>query len=90
MNIPTAEKGSWDNLLHKLLGKDSLIIFRYNDDNDNNWSHNEKYQRDIGAVYDPLHENEQYDLSQLPYRFDSLLFFEKTSAVEPLDFIILH
>jgi len=97
MRVPPAEEGSWDNFLHQNLGTDSLIIFRSHSCpfscqdglKEPNWPYVVKGQRVIGATYNPVYDSYQYVPTQLPYRYDSLIYLENTSAIKPLNFVNL-
>jgi erythromycin esterase-like protein len=48
--------------------------------------HIPRLQRAIGVIYRPETEREShYFFTKLPYQFDSIIHFDKTTAVEPLD-----
>jgi erythromycin esterase-like protein len=84
LNLPEAEAGSWENILHNSDGgKDKLIMLHK--------LRNEKKleikigHRAIGVVYHPeLEKFGNYVPSELPKRYDAFIFIDETKALHPL------
>jgi len=83
MNVPAAQEGSWEHLLHQLSVPDKIILSKELKGNRslNKWiSH-----RAIGVVYNPQIEHlGNYVPSILPRRYDAFIFLDKTTALHPL------
>jgi len=81
MTVPPAREGSWEHRLHEEIGADALLITsELDDDADEPRGH-----RAIGVVYHPEREARgNYVPTILPSRYDALLYFEETRALQPL------
>lgn len=81
MKVPQAQKGSWEDILHKAESNNKLIILK-------NIKEKEFFdyrgQRAIGVVYDPLNEIGNYVPTILPKRYDALLYIDKSKALRPI------
>jgi len=84
MEVPEAQKGSWENLLHEVSETDKLLIM--NDFKD--VEQLTKYyivHRAIGVVYHPSKEYMgNYVPSVLPNRYDAFIYLDQTAALHPL------
>lgn len=83
--INPALEASYEYLFHQVKYNQFLLNLRAN-------TRLEKYlkiphlQRAIGVIYRPESEREShYFITKLPYQFDSIIHFDETSAVKPLD-----
>lgn len=83
MEVPPAQGGSWESLLHYALGKDTLLLlenkealskefFKYRD------------HRAIGVVYNAAQEFGNYVPTILANRYDAFFFLDTTHALSPL------
>ncbi len=84
MEVPDAQKGSWEYFLHEASPDNKLIIMDDLANNDvlmeNHFGH-----RAIGVVYNPAYEQYgNYVPSILPLRYDIFIYLEKTKALHPL------
>ncbi len=80
MLVPPAAEGSWDDLIWRLGGKSSLLIFP-----DASIPAVTMGQRAIGVVYDPAYEKYgNYVDTVLPSRYDAFIHIGETHALHPL------
>ena len=78
-------EGSYEDLFHHVKHKNFLLDLRNNKEIEH-YLHIPRLQRAIGVIYRPETERaSHYFFSRLPYQFDSIIHFDKTTAVEPLD-----
>jgi erythromycin esterase len=85
MRVPEARGGSWEDLLHRGLGHDALLVFSGTDDGGISGLAQPMEHRAIGVVYDPAAERwGNYVPTVLPRRYDSFLFIDETHALDPL------
>jgi erythromycin esterase-like protein len=77
MRVPPARPGSWEELLHRRVGGDGLLVFDGEDDRP-------RGHRAIGVVYDPDREAGNYVPTVVPRRYDAFLYLDRTEAVTPL------
>jgi erythromycin esterase-like protein len=83
MMVPSAQTGSWEDMMHKAGAHDKLIIF--NAENKNIFSH-EIGHRAIGVVYNPIHEHYgNYVPSVMAQRYDAFIYINHTNALRPLE-----
>lgn len=83
MNVPAAQEGSWEQMLHQLRVPDKIILSKEIRENRslNKWIGH----RAIGVVYNPQIEHlGNYVPSILPRRYDACVFLDKTTALRPL------
>ena len=83
MNVPAAQEGSWEHMLHQLSVPDKIIFSKELKDNRglNKWIGH----RAIGVVYNPQIEHlGNYVPSILPRRYDAFIFLDRTTALHPL------
>jgi erythromycin esterase len=84
MNMPQAQKGSWEYLLNKAGNQDKLLLMQ---DFANNDMMMETHigHRAIGVVYDPVYEQfGNYVPTILPLRYDAFIYLDETKALNPL------
>jgi erythromycin esterase-like protein len=79
MRLPPAMEGSWEDVLHDVLGSDSLLAFTGTGGDLYARGH-----RAIGVVYRPEREIGTYLPTVLPRRYDALLYLDETRALHPL------
>lgn len=78
-------KGSYEELFHHTKAENFILTLRNNPELEH-YLQFPRLQRAIGVIYRPESEREShYFFTRLPYQFDSLIHFNQTSAVEPLD-----
>ena len=83
MQIPEAVEGSWEDLLHRVDGKNKLLIL-------DQWKNDPLFEypiehRAIGVVYHPeLDEKNNYVPSIIPKRYDAFIYLDETEALHPL------
>lgn len=82
--IATGFSESYEELFHHLHYRNFILHLRGNEELDN-FLKIPRLQRAIGVIYRPETERlSHYFFTQLPYQFDSLIHFDKTTALEPL------
>jgi erythromycin esterase-like protein len=82
MQVPAAQAGSWEQILHEHSACDRLMIFAPEEPEELLQPHG---HRAIGVVYDPgLERFGNYVPTVLPFRYDALLYFDRTHALHPL------
>jgi erythromycin esterase-like protein len=75
---------SYEELFHQIRYKNFILNLIGNEDLDH-FLKIPRLQRAIGVIYRPETERlSHYFFTQLPYQFDSLIHFDKTTALEPL------
>jgi len=82
MNVPGAQAGSWEFVLHQAMGSDRLLLM--DDVRDEEAAHQWRGHRAIGVVYHPDYESGNYVPTVLPQRYDALLFIDNSQALHPL------
>lgn len=84
MEVPPAQKGSWEDILHSISDEDKLILSK--DLRKVDGIANRRIgHRAIGVVYDPKREAfGNYVPTVIPERYDAFLYFNETDAVHPL------
>lgn len=76
---------SYEDLFHRLKYKNFILPLKANK-NIEHLLNISRLQRAIGVIYRPETEYlSHYFYSRLPYQFDSIIHFDHTSAVQPLD-----
>lgn len=84
MSVPPARKDSWEDLLHRAVGQDALLLTHALDADAG--ADEPRDHRAIGVVYHPERERYgNYVPTMLPARYDALLYFEQTHALRPLE-----
>lgn len=82
MDVPPGMPGSWEALLHETGAFDKYVVFRGTSDS----LGVELPHRAIGVVYDPHRERlGNYVPSVIGERYDAFVYYEKSSAIRPLD-----
>lgn len=82
MEVPPAQFGSWESLMHKTSVENKYLIF--NEQNRQEFSTTIGH-RAIGVVYRPEYEHfGNYVPSNMGQRYDGFIFIDKTSALQPL------
>jgi erythromycin esterase-like protein len=82
MNVPPAQHGSWEYLMHKADASNKFLLF--------NKQTRGKFSsvighRAIGVVYHPQYEHlGNYVPSNMGKRYDAFIFYDKTNALHPL------
>ncbi|MFC6998015.1 erythromycin esterase family protein [Rufibacter roseus] len=89
MEVPPAQQGSWEQILHQLSPSDKIIFSK---DLKNNKPLNRPVgHRAIGVVYNPQIEHlGNYVPSVLPKRYDAFLFIDQTHALHPIETITVR
>jgi len=83
MNVPTARRHSWEDVLHRAGPENRLLLF--DDVRKNNLFLEERGHRAIGVVYHPAYESYgNYVPTVLPMRYDAFLHIDESRALEPL------
>jgi erythromycin esterase-like protein len=82
MAVPEAREGSWEALLHQMLGYDALLLFS---DEGGALFRRTHGHRAIGVVYQPQYERMgNYVPTSLSQRYDAFLYLDETVALHPL------
>lgn len=77
--------GSYEELFHQVRYKNFMLNLTGNEQLDH-FLKVPRLQRAIGVIYRPETERQShYFLTHLPYQFDSVIHFDRTTAVQPLD-----
>jgi erythromycin esterase-like protein len=79
MPVPSAKKGSWEQVLHKAGAVDKIILSKDIKEFKKTIGH-----RAIGVVYDPDFEYGNYVPSIIPKRYEAFIYLDKTTALHPL------
>jgi erythromycin esterase len=79
MQVPKAQNGSWEHLLHEAGAFDKLLLSKDIQNLNGAIGH-----RAIGVVYDPGFEFGNYVSSNMPTRYEAFVYLDKTMAVHPL------
>jgi erythromycin esterase len=84
MKVPEARTGSWEDILHRTMGKDSLLVFAESRQADE-WFQQTRGHRAIGVVYDP-HSDKQGSFvpTSLSRRYDAFIYLQESQALHPL------
>ncbi|RDI42061.1 erythromycin esterase family protein [Aquicella lusitana] len=78
-------EGSYETLFHDV-GQDAFQLDLRGNQELEHYLHLPRLQRAIGVIYRPESERtSHYFFTRLPYQFDTLIHFDKTTAVEPID-----
>ena len=81
--VPEAREGSWEHLLHEASPQDKLLLLEGLDGADG--ALERRGHRAIGVVYRPEREAfGNYVPTVLPYRYDAMLYIDRTHALHPL------
>lgn len=82
MRLPVARPGSHEDVLHRALGRPSVLGFP--PERSGPWLSQRLGHRAVGVVYAPDRELANYVPTVMGARYDALLWFEATSALRPL------
>ncbi|HEX8546605.1 MAG TPA: erythromycin esterase family protein [Cytophagaceae bacterium] len=84
MNVPPAQEGSWESMLHKIDGADKIVIS--SEIKGKELQNKRIGHRAIGVVYNPAYEQYgNYVPTVIPKRYDAFLFIDRTKALTPLN-----
>jgi erythromycin esterase-like protein len=85
MQVPPARDGSLEDVLHRELGGDGLLVFDGSENGGITGLDEPIDHRAIGVVYHPQAERwGNYVPTVVPRRYDAFLYLDETKAVEPL------
>jgi len=82
MTVPQARSGTHEDLLHRAIGEPAVLAFP--DDRGTPWLASWAGHRAIGVIYRPEREAGNYVPTRMGARYDALLWFEQTRALQPL------
>jgi erythromycin esterase-like protein len=82
MRVPPAQKGSWEEVLHRS-GTDNKILLSSELRQNEAWM-NPIGHRAIGVQYDPNGERGNYVPTVIPDRYDAFIFIDKIKALRPI------
>jgi erythromycin esterase-like protein len=80
MRVPVAQRGSWEDLLHRIDGANKLLVLQ----GDPEVLRERRGHRAIGVVYNPALEAGNYVPTHLTGRYDAFLYIDDTRALHPL------
>jgi erythromycin esterase len=81
--VPRGRDGSWEALFHEAGAENKLVFLDGMDDVPG--ALEPRGHRAIGVVYNPDHERHgNYVPSVLPYRYDAMLYVDRSKALQPL------
>lgn len=87
MRVPEARSGSWEDILHTTIARDTLLVFDGGDDGGITGLDEPVDHRAIGVVYDPDVERwGNYVPTIIPRRYDAFIHIEASKAVDALHF----
>jgi erythromycin esterase len=85
MTVPPARRGSWESVFHAAGAEDKLVVLDMLDEVPG--ALDPRGHRAIGVVYDPAAERfGNYVNSVLPYRYDAMLYVDRSRALRPLHY----
>jgi erythromycin esterase-like protein len=82
MRAPPARPGSWEDVLHRAVGEDTLLVL--DPAGQTPELREPRGHRAIGVVYHPESERGNYVPTVLARRYDALLYLDTTEAIHPL------
>jgi erythromycin esterase len=82
MNVPTAQEGSWEAVLHAIEPTDKIIFV--DELKSNSAMMQPVGHRAIGVEYNPENEAGNYVSSVIPERYNTFIFIDKTNALHPI------
>lgn len=80
--VPDARAGSHEDVLHRVLGEDAVLVFGA--DRSGPWLGSWLGHRAIGVVYQPAREFGNYVPTRMGGRYDALIWCAETTALTPL------
>lgn len=83
MRIRTAPANSLEGILHRT-GIPSFYLIFDHDDRDHPELAKPIGNRAIGVIYRPQYDHRQYVPTLVPFRYDVLIYFDRTTALKPL------
>lgn len=84
MEVPKAEQGSWEEILHKMGSANKIILSK--DIRENKFFKKSIGHRAIGVVYHPEEVQFPYFVpSIIPKRYDAFIFIDNTNALHPIE-----
>ncbi len=81
MQVPPAQPGSWEELMHRAGAHDQILLLRKEDPI---LGHEVLGHRAIGVVYRPAHERGNYVPSLMARRYDAFVHVDESHALHPL------
>jgi erythromycin esterase-like protein len=85
LRMPNARGASWEDVMHRAIGGDGLLVFDGSDDGGIPGLEMPIDHRAIGVVYHPGAERwGNYVPTIIPRRYDAFLFLDETHGVSPL------
>lgn len=78
-NLPGAEEGSYDYLLHEASPQDKIVHLE-----DTEGLEAERGHRAVGVIYHPDNEKSNYVPTRLSRRYDHLVFIDESTPVHPI------
>jgi erythromycin esterase-like protein len=83
MRVPEASARSWEHVLHRAGAEDKLLLMEGFDEVEG--ALDPRGHRAIGVVYHPEREaHGNYVSTVLPYRYDAVLYIDRSHALHPL------
>jgi erythromycin esterase-like protein len=80
IDVPVGRSESWEDVLHQIEPEEYLLIFDEASRRDPLWGAMRGH-RAIGVVYNPQREHYNYEPTNLPERYDALIFFDKSHSL---------
>ena len=80
--LPVAVRGSHEDLLHRALDHDAVVVF--GPDRSGPWLSSPLGHRAVGVVYHPAREGGNYVPTVMGARYDALIWLEETTGLRPL------
>lgn len=84
MTIPRAVANSVESKFHKT-GLDSFYLIFDTEYRNNNNMNQVLGNRAVGVVYNPRNDSQQFVPTILPLRYDAIIYFRETKALQPLN-----
>ncbi len=84
MTIPEAQENSIEDILYRT-GKSSFYLIFDEKDREHEEMMTPRGNRAVGVVYNPAAEPRQYVPTVVPKRYDALVFFKETKALDPIN-----
>ncbi|MBP1966803.1 erythromycin esterase family protein [Paenibacillus aceris] len=81
MQVPAAQPGSWEELMHRAGAHDQILLLRKEDPV---LGHEVLGHRAIGVVYRPAYERGNYVPSVMARRYDAFVHVDESHALRPL------
>ncbi|MDR6881514.1 erythromycin esterase-like protein [Bacillus sp. 3255] len=81
MQVPAAQPGSWEELMHRAGAYDQILLLRREDPV---LGHEVLGHRAIGVVYRPAYERGNYVPSVMAQRYDAFVHVDESHALHPL------